>query len=76
MAVTVYTKPNCPACILTKRKLADLGVAHNELPIDDAVTAEAQAQGITAAPIVRVGEQMWGGFRPDRLSAIAKQLVA
>jgi hypothetical protein len=28
------------------------------------------------APIVRAGEQLWAGFRPDRITALAAAVIA
>lgn len=69
MTVDLYTKPNCPACTLTKRQLDKREIIHNEHDIET-ILDEAKARGITSAPIVVVGEQMWGGFRPDRIDAL------
>ena len=72
MTVTVYTQPSCPACTLTKRQLDKLGIAYAELPIDDDVRVRAEAAGIMSAPIVEaIGHPPFGGFRPDRLNALA-----
>lgn len=58
IAVTVYSKPNCQACNLTKSQ----------------VRAAALELDLSSAPIVcaNVGgvEQFWSGFRPDRISAL------
>jgi glutaredoxin-like protein NrdH len=69
VTVDLYTKPNCPACTLTKRQLDKREINHNEHDIDT-ILDEAKARGITAAPIVVVDGQMWGGFRPDRIDAL------
>lgn len=71
MTVTVYTKPNCVQCTMTKRKLDQLGIGYDERPIDDAVLMRAAAAGITSAPIVEaIGHPPFGGFRPDRLAKL------
>jgi len=67
--VVVYTKPNCGGCIGTKRHLDRLGIPWSEAPIED-IHALAVEQGISAAPVVVAGEQMWGGYRPDRIDAL------
>ena len=74
IAVTVYSKPNCQACNLTKSHLAKLGIAFSEEPIDDQVREAAMYLDLSSAPIVcaNVGgvERFWSGFRPDRISAL------
>lgn len=69
MTVTVYTKPNCPACTLTKRHLDKLGVPYREAHVEEVYHA-AKDRGITAAPVVQAGPDMWGGYRPDRIEAL------
>ncbi|KIU17931.1 glutaredoxin family protein [Mycolicibacterium llatzerense] len=76
MVVTVYTKPACPACDATKRRLKKLGIEFHEAQILDGEYAEALAElGITQAPVVCASvdgdEQTWGGYRPDRIDALA-----
>ncbi|MBS6031405.1 MAG: NrdH-redoxin [Kocuria rhizophila] len=58
-AVTVYTKPACPSCDMTKRRLARAGVAFTELHYQ-------------AAPVVYVSDgdaaEHWSGYRPDLIT--------
>lgn len=70
MSVTVYVKRDCKACDLTKKHLDKRGVAFEEKHIDEVFHA-AKARGITAAPVVQVGLEMFGGYRPDKLDQIA-----
>lgn len=69
--ITVYTKPACGGCIATKRHLTRLGLQFAERPIDG-ILERAQAAGVTSAPVVVVDDdQIWGGYRPERLEALA-----
>ena len=74
--VTVYTAPHCPGCTQTKRHLDKRGIPYVERPIDDEVRAAAYELDITSAPIVCASvngvESYWGGYRPDRIDAIAR----
>lgn len=66
--VRVYSKPNCMQCRLTKNWLTGRGVPFVEDDAEaDGVVEAARALGISAAPIVVVGDEAWGGFRPDLL---------
>ena len=70
--VTVYSKPNCPQCTQTKKKLEQKGVAFEVIDISQDKNA---AQTITdlgyrQVPVVVSGEKHWSGFRPDLLSAL------
>lgn len=70
MEVNVYTKPGCQGCRLTILQLAETELPFSVRPLDDDTLKAAEAQGITAAPVVRAGDDMWGGFRPDRIAAL------
>jgi glutaredoxin-like protein NrdH len=74
--VTVYTKPECQACKLTKKALEKEGIEYQEAPLDDDVLEAAKIDGILSAPIVTIPgpepgtRNWWGGFRPDRIKAL------
>jgi glutaredoxin-like protein NrdH len=78
MAVTVYTNPNCVQCESTKRFLNGEGIAYDvqslqaEENYDKLV--EFVNQGFKAAPIVVTDNDIWSGFRLDKLKALAKEL--
>ena len=72
--VTVYSKPNCPQCTATYRKLKALGLPHNSIDVTEDADALAviRALGYQQAPVVVVREgaqikEHWSGFRPDLL---------
>lgn len=74
--IIVYSKPNCPQCIATYRKLKALGLPFNSFDVteDAAAAAFVQALGYSQAPVVVVREgedqhlkEHWSGFRPDLL---------
>jgi glutaredoxin-like protein NrdH len=72
-AVTLFTKPNCPQCNLTKNVLVAEGIPHE---VRD-VTTDPQAHefvtglGYKAAPVVHAGDDNhWAGFRPDRIRGL------
>lgn len=76
--VTVYSAgPGCQACSLTKRHLVLRGVAFTEVAIDSdaGIAAAAVELGFATAPIVCAstpdGEQLWDGYRPDRIDKLA-----
>jgi glutaredoxin-like protein NrdH len=81
--ITVYSKPACFQCVATKRQLDDLGVDYVALEIADhpEILDLAREHGVASAPIVVVetppvantvgGLDVWGGFDPDRLKALA-----
>lgn len=72
--ITVYSKPNCPQCIATYRKLKALGLPHNSIDVTEDANSLAfiRALGYQQAPVVVVREgaaikEHWSGFRPDLL---------
>jgi glutaredoxin-like protein NrdH len=70
MTITVYSKPACPQCTATKKHLEKRGLEYSEGDMNQ-IHMSARARGITAAPVVVVdGDEMWGGYRPDRIDAL------
>lgn len=70
--ITLYSKPACPQCTATKRKLGKLGIEYVELDAREHV-AELKAAGHLGAPVVTVTDEggmreAWSGYRPDRLT--------
>lgn len=79
--LTVYSKPNCQACLMTKKWLTDRGLAFREA---DVMTEEnlalAERYGVKEAPMVIARlesvEAVFSGFRPDLLERYAPMLAA
>lgn len=74
MNINVYSKPNCPQCTATYRKLKALGLPFNSIDVTEDADALAfiRALGYQQAPVVVVTEgkeakEHWSGFRPDLL---------
>lgn len=77
--ITVYSKPNCPQCTATYRKLKSLGLPHDSIDVTEDAEALAfiRALGYQQAPVVvvREGEEVkkhWSGFRLDLLKKEAQ----
>lgn len=75
--VTVYSKPNCPQCEMTKKELTRQGVEFKTVDMskDEDARNKVVDMGIRAAPVVFAGEEVWSGFRPDLISNLVKSLV-
>lgn len=73
--VTVFSKPLCPQCDMTKKQLEKLGIEHRVIDVtaDPEAYAYVKSLGYNQAPVVVVGdgEDHWGGFRIDRLRGLA-----
>ena len=75
--ITVYSKPSCPQCTATKKKLAKHGVPFEELDAREHVPY-LKSLGYRGAPVVMVSEgdditpvDHWSGYRPERVAALA-----
>lgn len=70
--ITVYSKPNCMPCKMTKAKLDKAGIAHetHDVTADADAFAAVEALGYREMPVVVAGEQHWSGFRPDLIAAL------
>jgi glutaredoxin-like protein NrdH len=73
--ITVYTKPACVQCDMTKKFLDNAGL---EYSVED-ITSEANAaqlayflsEGLMAAPIVVTDKKTWSGYQPEYLKELA-----
>ena len=73
LSITVYSKPRCPQCVATCRKLRGLGAPHESVDVSEDLEGLSfiQSLGYGQAPVVVVkdGEgcvvRHWSGFRPD-----------
>ena len=70
--VTVYTLPACVQCDSTKRYLKREFIEFEEVKLQDDPQAYemVRAKGFTQAPIVVAGEDVWSGFRLDKLKSL------
>ena len=79
--ITVYSKPRCPQCTATYRKLKALGLPFNSIDVTEDADAAAFVRTLSysQAPVVVVREgedehikKHWSGFRPDLLKKEAQ----
>lgn len=70
---TVYTKPSCVQCDMTKRYLDKAGVKYDTVDIteDPAALDMILGMGFQAAPVVISDAGSWAGFQPDKLNLLA-----
>lgn len=74
MTVTVYhIGPACVQCNQTKRELDKQGTPYEQVDLREhpALAEQFKAQGHLTAPIVTAGNQIWSGFKLERLRALA-----
>ena len=73
LSITVYSKPRCPQCTATCRKLNSLDVLYESVDVSEDVEALSfiRSLGYSQAPVVVVRDEQgnmtkhWSGFRPD-----------
>src|SRR5659263_266370 len=76
--VTVYSKPRCVQCDMTRKQLERLQIGYTTVDVTDNATALefiTEDLGYSQAPVVVVDqdpENHWSGFRPDQLKALAR----
>lgn len=74
-AITLYSKNNCPQCMMTKKFLAEKGVDFVEVNIDNEpqYIDQLKAQGFQSVPVITTNDDRVAivGFRPDLLRALA-----
>lgn len=77
MTITVYSKPRCVQCDATYRALDRAGVDYQkvDVSVDPQALEYILGLGYQQAPVVVAGSEHWSGFRPDRISAVAKQVL-
>lgn len=70
---TVYTKPACVQCDMTKKLLDKNGVSYTTVDITQNQEAydKIVAMGFMAAPVVITDDDAWAGFNPEKINAIA-----
>lgn len=70
---TIYTKPSCVQCDMTKRMFEKLGISYNTVDISEDQEAfdMLMGMGFRAAPVVITPDTSWAGFQPDRIAALA-----
>ena len=70
---TVYTKPSCVQCDMTKRKLDRIGVEYETVDIteDSAAMEMVLGMGFKSAPVVITDTDSWAGFNPDKINSLA-----
>lgn len=76
--LTVYTKPDCPGCRMTKRELDKAGAAYKEVDLTTRpdLVEQFRSEGLRSAPVVELGDERVAGFNPAKIRAIAAQAMS
>lgn len=78
MSITVYSKPSCVQCTATYRALDQKGIDYRVIDLSEDQQAFEMVQdlGYRQVPVVVAGADHWAGFRPDKINALVRELVA
>jgi glutaredoxin-like protein NrdH len=73
MEVIVYSTPSCVQCKQTYNELDKKGISYKvvDLSVNDEARSRVLGLGFAQAPVVEAGEDMWAGFRPDKIRQLA-----
>lgn len=76
--LTVYTKPDCPGCRMTKRELDKAGAAYQEVDLTTRpdLVEQFRSEGLRSAPVVEFGDERVAGFDLTKIRAIAAQAMS
>lgn len=69
---TIYTKPACVQCDMTKRYMDKNGIAYTTVDItqDPDALDMILGMGFSSAPVVISEKGSWAGFQPDRINSL------
>lgn len=70
---TVYVKPACVQCDMTKRMLNNLEIDYDTVDIteDQDALDMILSMGFKSAPVVITDNDAWAGFQPDKINSLA-----
>lgn len=72
MKVTLYTKPNCPQCDLTKRDMDILGIEYETVDLtrhQDQID-RLIGMGHRSAPVIEAEGVTWSGYDQDKIKSL------
>ena len=74
--ITVWVKPNCPQCDMTKRVMDTENIIYETRRLDRSPKATQRFidMGFMAAPIVETDDRRWSGFRISKIRSLANHL--
>lgn len=71
--VKVYTKKNCPQCMMTKQYMDGLSIEYEAIDTteDEEARAYVKSLGFQTLPVVEAeGLKAWFGFRPENIDLL------
>ena len=76
MRITVWEKPGCSQCQMTRKQLDKRGIIYTTRRLDRSPKAVERflELGLMAAPIVETDTKRWSGFRLDKINSLEHHL--
>lgn len=71
--VTVYTKKNCPQCIMTKQYMDTLGIQYQTIDVSENEESREYVKSLgfqTLPVVVAESGEAWFGFRPENIDLL------
>lgn len=71
--VKVYTKKNCPQCIMTKKYMDALNIEYETIDVADNEEAREYVKSLgfqTLPVVVAESGEAWFGFRPENIDLL------
>ena len=71
--VTLYSKPNCPKCMATKRAFDKKGINYNYVDVTkspDAYSYVVETLGYQAVPVVETDTEHWAGYKEEKIKGL------
>lgn len=67
--------PTCVQCNQTKRLMDNLGISYTEIDLREhpELVEQFKEQGHLTAPIVTAGNQIWSGFKFERIKGLVNR---
>lgn len=69
MSITLYSKPDCPQCELTKRDMDILGISYQTVDIsqEQDQLEKLASMGYRSAPVVETATDIWSGYDQEKI---------
>lgn len=70
--ITLYTKPGCPGCRMSKRFFDSHGISYTTVDVlaDPSALEHVKQLGHVALPVVETPFGHWSGYNPDKLASL------
>jgi glutaredoxin-like protein NrdH len=70
--IEIYTQPNCMPCTQTKKYFENNGIEYISKDVTESSIAlqELQDLGFKSTPVIKNGNDVWSGFKPEKLRAL------